>query len=43
MAIDEVSHLEHLVDGADREAVVDFEVAGVVRTVVADPAGSIVT
>ena len=33
-AVDEVAHLEHLVDGADREEVVDFEVAGVVRTVV---------
>jgi two-component system OmpR family sensor kinase len=33
-AVDEVAHLEHLVDGADREEVVDFEVAAVVRTVV---------
>ena len=33
-AVEEVAHLEHLVDGADREEVVDFEVAGVVRTVV---------
>lgn len=33
-AVEEVAHLEHLVEGADREEVVDFEVAGVVRTVV---------
>ena len=33
-ALEEVAHLEHLVDGADREEETDFEVAGVVRTVV---------
>ena len=33
-AVEEVAHLEHLVEGADREEVLDFEVAGVVRTVV---------
>ncbi len=33
-AAEEVAHLEHLVEGADRQEVVDFEVASVVRTVV---------
>jgi signal transduction histidine kinase len=33
-AVEEVAHLEDLVDGADRDELVDFEVAGVVRTVV---------
>jgi signal transduction histidine kinase len=33
-ALEEIDHLAHLIDGADDEEVVDFEVAGVVRTLV---------
>jgi signal transduction histidine kinase len=33
-ALDEVDHLAHLINGADREEIVDFEVGAVLRTVV---------